>query len=140
MIRFVQKEELEQINNLSKQLDSSVNGFNNLEEELNKDITILLVDIENKEIRGYLYAQNLIDHVDLLSIVVDYKYRKNNIGTNLMNYLINNYCYHKDIFLEVAIDNIPAISLYTKLGFKVVNIRKNYYNNKDAFLMKRGEL
>lgn len=140
MIRFVQKEELEKINNLSKQLDSSVNGFNNLEEELNKDITILLVDIENKEIRGYLYAQNLIDHVDLLSIVVDYKYRKNNIGTNLMNYLINNYCYHKDIFLEVAIDNIPAISLYTKLGFKVVNIRKNYYNNKDAFLMKRGEL
>ena len=140
MIRFVQKEELEQINNLSKQLDPSVNGFNNLEEELNKDITILLVDIENKEIRGYLYAQNLIDHVDLLSIVVDYKYRKNNIGTNLMNYLINNYCYHKDIFLEVAIDNIPAISLYTKLGFKVVNIRKNYYNNKDAFLMKRGEL
>ncbi len=140
MIRFVQKEELEKINNLSKQLDSSVNGFNNLEEELNKDITILLVDIENKEKRGYLYAQNLIDHVDLLSIVVDYKYRKNNIGTNLMNYLINNYCYHKDIFLEVAIDNIPAISLYTKLGFKVVNIRKNYYNNKDAFLMKRGEL
>ena len=33
--------------------------------------------------------------------------------------------------LEVNATNIPAQKLYEKFGFKVVGLRKKYYNNKD---------
>ena len=41
------------------------------------------------------------------------------------------------ITLEVNKENIPAIKLYRKLGFKDVAIRKGYYNGVDGILMER---
>ena len=43
----------------------------------------------------------------------------------------------KDVTLEVRIDNIPAIKLYEKCGFKKIAIRQNYYNGIDGILMER---
>lgn len=43
----------------------------------------------------------------------------------------------KQNYLEVNINNHKAINLYKKMGYKEVNIRKNYYFNKeDALIMK----
>ena len=44
---------------------------------------------------------------------------------------------NKNITLEVRKDNIYAIKLYEKNGFKQVAIRKNYYNGIDGILMER---
>ena len=52
-----------------------------------------------------------------------------------MDYFIHTV--DKDITLEVKIDNVPAISIYKKFGFKKVAIRKNYYNGTDGILMER---
>jgi ribosomal-protein-alanine N-acetyltransferase len=42
----------------------------------------------------------------------------------------------KQNYLEVNINNHKAINLYKKIGYKEVNIRKNYYFNKeDALIM-----
>ena len=42
----------------------------------------------------------------------------------------------KQNYLEVNINNHKAINLYKKMGYKEVNIRKNYYFNKeDALIM-----
>ena len=88
--------------------------------------------------KGFLYAEDLIDNIDLLEIVVDKMYRNMSIGSKLIKYLIDNYCYHdKTITLEVAINNDIALKLYKKYGFKVVNTRKRYYGDIDAYLMKR---
>ena len=38
--------------------------------------------------------------------------------------------------LEVNEDNLPAIHLYEKVGFKQVGLRKNYYYNNDGVIMK----
>lgn len=40
-----------------------------------------------------------------------------------------------NITLEVAVNNKSALNLYKKLGFKIVTIRKNYYENSDGYLM-----
>ena len=40
------------------------------------------------------------------------------------------------IFLEVNTINYKAINLYNKYGFKQYSLRKNYYGNNDAILMK----
>ncbi len=44
---------------------------------------------------------------------------------------------YRNINLEVRISNQKAINLYKKYGFKIVTIRKNYYqdNHEDAYLM-----
>ena len=46
-----------------------------------------------------------------------------------------------EFFLEVREENVPARSLYTKLGFEEIGLRKNYYEEprEHAVLMKKGE-
>lgn len=42
------------------------------------------------------------------------------------------------VYLEVAVDNVPAINLYKKLGFRVVGVIRGYYSSgKDAYVMYR---
>ena len=38
------------------------------------------------------------------------------------------------------VNNIPAISLYKKFGFKEVGIRKKYYNNLDNAIIMNLEI
>jgi ribosomal-protein-alanine N-acetyltransferase len=45
--------------------------------------------------------------------------------------------YPKEINLHVRTDNEKAISLYRKFGFVVVNSIRNYYNDKDGYLMRK---
>ena len=52
-----------------------------------------------------------------------------------MEYMINIFNYER-IMLEVRCDNIYAIKLYKKYNFKIINIRKNYYLNNDAYVME----
>ena len=42
-----------------------------------------------------------------------------------------------EIFLEVRISNLSALSLYRQLGFTVKGMRKNYYSEpkEDAYIM-----
>jgi len=43
-----------------------------------------------------------------------------------------------EVYLEVRVSNEPAINLYRKLGFTVVNIIKKYYHDgEDAYVMAR---
>ena len=46
----------------------------------------------------------------------------------------------ENIFLEVRVSNEPAISLYKKLGFEELGIRKKFYEHpvEDAIIMKVG--
>ena len=60
------------------------------------------------------------------------------IAYNLIAYLISDLSENlKLITLEVATKNKAAINLYDKFGFLVVNTRKHYYDNDDAYLMAR---
>ena len=52
-----------------------------------------------------------------------------------INYNIN-HLKSKSILLEVSSKNRNAYNLYSKLGFKIINIRKNYYADSDAYVMK----
>jgi ribosomal-protein-alanine N-acetyltransferase len=44
----------------------------------------------------------------------------------------------KQAFLEVRVSNMPAISLYKKLGFKVTRTIHGYYSDgEDAYVMSK---
>ena len=59
---------------------------------------------------------------------------------SLTEVLLKSNC--KKVFLEVASNNLIALHLYKKVGFKNFGIRKNYYKilkdkKVDAILMKK---
>lgn len=83
---------------------------------------------------GFIHFQQLIDHIDLIDIVVNEKYRRFKVGTLLMNIMFKR---NLDIFLEVNIKNITAINFYKKFHFSEIGLRKKYYDNDDAIVMKR---
>lgn len=136
MIRKAINGDIESINELGLELNNNFKKLFHIESEINNNFAIVLVS-DNDGIDGFLYALSFDDNIDLLGIVVNNEKRGQNIGSQLLEYLINNYCYHKcSITLEVSVENTPAIRLYKKLGFIEVNIRKKYYNGVDAILMK----
>lgn len=95
-----------------------------------------LVYISDDNIRGILNYDLIYDRIEINYIIVIEKYRMHGIGSKLINYLINNNDV-LNITLEVRENNLPAIKLYEKFGFKKNIIRKNYYNGEDAIMMIR---
>lgn len=138
MIRKATKKDIFAINKLGDKLHANFTTTFHIETEIDSTIAIVLVSEDSNSINGYLYALDFGDNIDLLSIYVNEESQGKHIGTNLVKYLINN---NKDkrITLEVASNNLKAYNLYKKLGFKIVNIRKKYYNNDDAYIMKWGK-
>ena len=136
LIRKATNKDIEQINILGEQLHHNFVKTYHIETEIDNTMAIVLV-AENKGIVGYLYAIDLGDNIDLLSIFVDKNSRYQHIGTDLIDKL-KSLNKDKTIILEVSSTNTAAISLYKKSDFKEVGIRKNYYKNSDAIIMKWG--
>ena len=78
---------------------------------------------------GYLKARITLDEIEIISILIDKKFRKIGIGKSLLNKLLNIAFKKKiqNIFLEVSVENQIAINLYKKFNFIKVGKRKNYY-------------
>ena len=94
-----------------------------------------LVYKKDNIIIGYLYYSLIYDRIEINQIEVLKEERRKKIGSNLLQYLIDNN--KNNITLEVKIDNYPAINLYKKYGFKEVAIIKGYYEGIDGILMER---
>lgn len=137
MIRRATKEDVLSINNLGSILHENFAKTFHIETEIDSSLAIVLVSENANGVNAYLYALDFGDNIDLLSIYVNQNDRNKHIGTNLIKYLIK-LAENKTITLEVSTDNIAAYNMYKKLNFKVVNTRKKYYNNADAYLMKWG--
>ena len=75
--------------------------------------------------------------MDIVNIVVDREVRKQGIATKLINYVIDLFDDIDNVMLEVNENNIPAISLYKKNKFEIINKRNNYYGSDAALIMKR---
>ena len=91
-------------------------------------------------IAGYLIAQIIYEQTDLFYVTVRPEYQLRGFASQLMKAYFES-CEKKSVehySLEVRCSNAAAISLYEKYGYKIVQVRKQYYENKeDAFLMVR---
>ena len=133
MVNNCTKNDIEKIKELGKLINSSFDKVNNIEELINDNKIIGYYD--NDILVGFLIYEQLYEIIDLLYIVVEPIYRRKNIGTELINYLIQNKKFEK-IMLEVRCDNSSAIKLYKKFNFKIINIREKYYDGQDAYVME----
>ena len=115
---------------------------NSIASELNNRLSCWLVAIEDGKVIGYLGSQTVLGETDMMNIAVHPDYRKNGIASNLIGELISTLMEQgsHSLMLEVRESNEPAKSLYLKLGFDVVGVRKNYYRNpKENALILRKE-
>ena len=128
-----------EISNLSFKLPWSMES---IKSELSNPLAKYIVakDIESNKILGFIGVWIILGEGDITNIAVHPEFRKLGIGEKLLTSMIN-LCESLDcniINLEVRSSNLPAISLYKKLNFLEVGLRKGYYedNKEDAILMQ----
>ena len=114
---------------------------NSIASELDNRLSCWLVAIADDKVVGYIGSQTVLGETDMMNIAIHPDYRKQGIATELIGALIEalNERGSHSLMLEVRASNEPAKSLYLKLGFEVVGIRKNYYRNprEDALILRK---
>lgn len=108
-------------------------------ELLNEDKKLYYVVEDANGIVGYAGAWLVYDEGQITNIAIRPSVRRQGYGAKLTSALIEE-CFKRgmhEIFLEVRISNLSALSLYRKLGFTVKGMRKNYYSEpkEDAYIM-----
>ena len=91
---------------------------------------------DGEKILGYLEIRLVDGVVDIMNLYVNEEDRRKGVATSLMNEMINNEEYNR-IMLEVNENNNEAIRLYSKLGFREINLRERYYGSDTAIIMEK---
>ncbi len=137
-IRDMTLEDLDKISN-------NLNNFDNFwtvgifKEELSNPNCHYIIAVQDSEILGFGGISIVLNESTLNNIAVRIDKRNCKIGSIILENLISiskrlNCSF---ITLEVSVKNSPAIKLYESFGFKILGIRKNYYNgDTNAYNMK----
>ena len=115
-------------------------SLDSIETELLNEAKKLYYVIEDANgVVGYAGAWLVYDEGQITNIAIRPSARRQGFGAKLTSALIEE-CFKRgmhEIFLEVRISNLSALSLYRQLGFTVKGMRKNYYSEpkEDAYIM-----
>ena len=138
----IQEMTLEDLESIKEILVSDFDDFwnyNILKEELEStNSKYIIVKTNDEEIIGFAGIKIIIDTADIMNIVVKKPWRNQGVGNLLLTNLVS-LCKElnlSSLSLEVNEDNIPAIHLYKKFGFKQIGLRKNYYQGKNGLVME----
>ena len=102
----------------------------------------LALEDEN-ELVGFAIMAISSEESHLLNVGVKKEKRGRGFGEQILNkmFLAAEVMGSKKIILEVRVSNNVAYSLYEKLGFEEISIRRNYYRlpkgREDAFVMSK---
>ena len=81
---------------------------------------------------GFSLSLFVVDTAELLTLAVNPGSRRRGVGRHLVREFLEcaNSALATNAFLEVAEDNLPAISLYNRLGFCFESRRPDYYRRE----------
>ena len=137
MINKVNLSNLERFYELGRLINSNFDKLFDLGTLIASEYDQVFGYYDNDNLVGFIHVNRLYENMDVINIVVDASYRKQGIASKLIDYVLNNNEGLESVLLEVNDKNIPAINLYKKCGFEVINVRKKYYGEDDALIMKR---
>jgi len=136
MIKIADERDISEIDSLGKHLKEDFSLLFDIEKELKEEHTKIYIMYDDDKGVAFLHVTELYENIDIVNIVVDPKLRKKGYATLLMDYMLSELSEKIEIItLEVAVDNINAIKLYSNFGFEIINKRLGYYAGKDAYLM-----
>jgi ribosomal-protein-alanine N-acetyltransferase len=92
------------------------------------------VDVASDDLRGFALSRLAADEAEVLTIAVRSAARNRGVGRALMVEVVARLvaARARTVFLEVEPTNLPAIALYTRLGFREVGRRQGYYRKPDG--------
>ncbi len=85
---------------------------------------------------GFICVENVIDEGCLSMIVVDKAHRRKGIATRLIGEALD-ISKMRSVYLEVNENNAAAIALYEGFGFQKITVRKKYYGEDGAIIMRK---
>ena len=91
---------------------------------------------DGDKVLGYLEIRLVDGVIDIMNLFVNEENRKQGIATSLMEEMFKKENYSR-IMLEVNENNIEALRLYNKLGFKEISLRDRYYGEDTAIIMEK---
>jgi len=85
------------------------------------------------DVAGFTVARAVSEDAEILTIGVRPPYRQQGIGRRLLDRVFEQMrqAGATSLLLEVAEDNLPALSLYRRCGFLEVGRRPNYYRKEN---------
>ena len=136
MIRLATIEDKEDIIKLGNIVNPKFEKVYDIDDLFKHDYSKIYLAIEDGIVVGMLMAIVLYETCEIENVIVLEDYRRKHIASSLIDYLISDFeDTIKIMTLEVKVSNEKAINLYRKFGFNIINTRKNYYDNEDAYLM-----
>ncbi|WP_312968760.1 ribosomal protein S18-alanine N-acetyltransferase [Acinetobacter gerneri] len=131
MIRLMQKSDLSSVAQIEKLVQSHPWNIAQFEESLaSYQCTVFE---KSNQVVGFCILQTVLDEANLLLMAIHPNQQGQGLGYQLLDASIqmlkNNPI---QIFLEVRESNTAAIALYEKSDFHQIDLRKNYYPNKDG--------
>ena len=141
IIETMKSSHVAQIAELEKICFSDPWSEKSIASELNNELAFWLTAMEGEQVAGYIGSQTVMDESDMMNVAVHPDFRRKGIAEALVNALVEalkskgSRC----LTLEVRASNVPAITLYGKLGFSEIGRRKNYYRNprEDALILRK---
>jgi len=137
MINKVVLSDLERFNELGRLVNANFNNLFDLSSLIGSETDYVYGYYDNDELVGFIHISKSYETIDIVNIVVDINKRKMGIGYKLIDYVAHLFSDVNNIMLEVRDSNEAAINLYKKYGFEIINVRKKYYGNEDAIIMKK---
>lgn len=100
--------------------------------------------LEDRKPAGFLIGREIADEAEILTICVGLESRRLGLARKLLNHYLAQSEAARRVVLEVAVDNVAAIGLYTGLQFQQIGRRPNYYGcgatRTDALIMARESI
>lgn len=87
----------------------------------------------HQELTGFILCQFTPEAIEILTFCVKPDRQRQKIGERLLRHAVQESKTRgaTKVFLEVAADNVAAIKLYEKAGFKITGKRANYYKRDE---------
>ena len=138
MITNITENDIEIIEDLENKFPNVFLKNDILKDFKNNPYTKYLVYLIEGKVVGFINYYMIYERMEIVNFNVLDFFQNKKIGSSILEELLKIAKDKKvgNITLEVIKDNVKAIHIYSKYGFKEVAIRKNYYNNTDGILME----
>ena len=140
MIRKIDYSDIDGIIKLENETINTTLGKEMLDLAVRSEMAYYYVYLDNDNIVGYISSSFDGITIEILNFCVYKEYQNKGIGTKLICHLLDEL-YIKganNSILEVRESNLSAIRLYERIGYRKINVRKNYYSNgENALVMQK---
>lgn len=110
-----------------------------LKAELDNPLSVIAVDVRDGKCAAFALGRVVAGEGELFRIGTLTEYRGRGIAKGLLEE------FHEKMrekgaavcFLEVRSRNAAAIALYEKSGYERISVRRNYYSDDDAVIMRK---